>query len=319
METSPKQVELSVIIPVRNAAEDLPDLLLAFDRQTLSTERYELLIVDDCSTDSTPEVIDRHPHATLLRAPRHGGSYAARNFALQHAQAPLIAFTDGDCTPSEDWLERGLERLAAGPARLVAGHVEVPLGEHPSAVALVDFSRHLNQERAVRDGFGATANLWAFRVIFDSIGTFNEKLISGGDTELGHRAGAAGFQVEYAPDVAVSHPPRSHGRELARKAYRLGFGAAQHRKHAEGPLRTRNRIYLHPGAYKPGGKLPGLDRLERHGIRLTTSQHARMKAVSWLYVQLPMCAGNFSGAWNRGPLALERARAQGLQEAREPS
>jgi glycosyltransferase involved in cell wall biosynthesis len=287
---------VSVIVPVRNGGEQLEVLLGALARQTLPRERFEVIVVDDRSTDDTPGRVRRSGFARLVVAPIRGGSYAARNLGIVEARGEILAFTDGDCVPAPDWLERGLVAASNG-VDLVAGHIDMPLGERPSASALVDYARHLNQERAVSEGFGATANLWTRRDVIERVGRFNDKLISGGDTEFGHRALARGAVIRYAPEVVVTHPARSHPCELARKGYRLGFGAAQQRHHAEsGVLRARKRIWARPGAYKPSLRVYGTERLEANGLRLSPLQRVQMPLVEYFFVRLPIAAGNFSGA-----------------------
>jgi glycosyltransferase involved in cell wall biosynthesis len=287
---------VSVIVPVRNGGDQLEVLLGALARQTLPRERFEVIIVDDRSTDDTPERIRQSGLARLVVTPVRSGSYAARNLGIAEASGEVLAFTDGDCVPAPDWLERGLAAASNG-ADLVAGHIAMPLGERPSASALVDYARHLNQERAVGEGFGATANLWMRREFAERVGRFNDKLISGGDTEFGHRALARGAVLRYAREVVVTHPARSRPRELARKGYRLGFGAAQQRLHAESQvLRARKRIWARPGAYRPTLRVYGTERLEADGLRLSRLQRIEMSFVEYFFVRLPIAAGNFSGA-----------------------
>jgi glycosyltransferase involved in cell wall biosynthesis len=300
--------DISVIVPVRNGEHQLPHLLGALAKQTLPRDRFELLVVDDCSTDGTVELLRASGLATVLSTPRRGGSYVARNVAGRAARGSIMAFTDGDCVPAPDWLERGLERMRAGTADLLAGHVHLPLGPRPSAAALLDASRHLDQQRAVADGFGATANLWLPARVFSQTGMFNEKLISGGDTEFCHRAVAGGARLAYAPDVVVMHPVRDRRGDMARKTYRLGYGAAQQRHHAEGVLRDRVHICRRPGAYIPHRTIAGLDRLDRLGRELTWEERVRMHVVQYLYLQLPMVAGNLRGTLD------ERRRARAPRE-----
>jgi hypothetical protein len=287
---------VSVIVPVRNGGAQLGLLLDALAHQTADSALYEVIVADDQSTDDTLERVGASGIARAVPAPTRGGSYAARNRGLADAKARVLAFTDADCLPEPDWIERGLAALEPDDVDLVAGRVEMPLGARPSAAALIDFVRHLDQERAVGDGFGATANLWVKRRVFERIGEFNDKLISGGDTEFGHRAVAAGARLVYCPELKVVHPARSHPRELARKAFRLGFGAAQQRVHAAGVLRERPRIYLHPGAYRPRIRMSGEERLRRNGVPLRPGLRLSMPLVEYFFVRLPIVAGNFRGA-----------------------
>ena len=144
---------------------------------------------------------------------------------LKVASADFVAFTDADCRPHEDWIERGLAWLSA--ARRVAGRVQLELSRSPSTPELVDAGRFLRQRRYVEEGFGATANLFVDRRVFDEVGGFDERLKSGGDYEFGQRCSLAGIPIRYADDVVVSHPARTTLRELLSKSERVGFGTGQ--------------------------------------------------------------------------------------------
>jgi len=301
--------EISVIVPVRNDRPGLATLLGRLADQSLDDARYEVIVVDDGSSDGSADLA-RRPGVSVMRTAGQGhGSYAARNLGLNVATANVLAFTDADCVPAHDWLERGLSKVTEGSNRLVAGHIEVPLSDRPSSAAIIDVARHLDQERAVRDGFCATANLFVPREVFDRVGMFNDQLISGGDGEFGNRATSAGFSLHYAPDAVVNHPPRSDRVQLARKAYRLGYGAAQQRVYAEGPLRKRPHICRRPGAYVPHFRFDARPRLQRRGANLTWRQQATAQVVEYLFVQLPIAFGNLVGTVRSRPAGDSRRQS----------
>lgn len=306
-EASPFLPTVTVIVPVHENRKGITRLLRALADQTVPSTAFEVIVADDASRDGTPEVVEALGLARVVRLERNGGSYTARNAALEQASGEVIAFTDADCLPAPEWVEQGRAAFADG-GDLVAGHIEIDLGATPNATALVDFARSLDQERAAtREDFGATANLWVHRRVFEVVGRFNDRLISGGDTEFGQRAVTAGFKLEYAPRVIVAHDPRSHYRELAKKARRLGYGAAQHRLHAEGELSRRALIWARPGAYLPHrGAIYGAERLERSGIAPSRLTRAQMRLIEYLFVQLPLAAGSFAG-WRAERRARRRA------------
>ena len=218
---------ISVVIPFRNALRHLPILASALKRQTLGQTAFEVIWIDDGSTDgSNPWLQERlTPGWRLLVHPESLGSYAARNTAVRTAAGENIAFTDVDCRPSDDWLEQGLAALASAPR--IAGRIDLELSSSPSIAERVDAGRFLRQHRYVEEGFAATANLFVRRNVFGLVGEFDERLRSGGDHEFGWRCVQAGIPIVYAEQVVVHHPARTSLGQLLRKAARVGFGMGQ--------------------------------------------------------------------------------------------
>jgi glycosyltransferase involved in cell wall biosynthesis len=97
--------QVSVVVATRDRARRLDALLSSLCSQTLPADDFEVIVVDDGSRDATQEVLARHASAggLQLSSVRHAesqGAAAARNAGWRRARAPLIAFTDDDCTPS---------------------------------------------------------------------------------------------------------------------------------------------------------------------------------------------------------------------------
>ena len=114
--------EVSVIIPAHNAASTIAEALASVQAQTLAD--WELICVDDESTDQTPDILDAlaasEPRLCVLRVP-HSGPGAARNHGLQEARAGRVAFLDADDLLTPDALEQLLATSrAAGPDTIIA-------------------------------------------------------------------------------------------------------------------------------------------------------------------------------------------------------
>lgn len=99
---------ISVVVATRNRSHLLSRLVEALAEQQ-GAPPFELIVVDDASTDATEEVLDRLARATSIPI-RHisldqrGGPAIARNAGWRLSSAPLIAFTDDDCVPQPGWL-----------------------------------------------------------------------------------------------------------------------------------------------------------------------------------------------------------------------
>src|ERR1035437_9812947 len=101
--------EVSVVISTRNRANFLPELLEALSAQTYDTERFEVIAVDDASTDGTWQALEAAARQTklrllALRLSARGGEGPGRNTGMAPSRAAIIAFTDDDCIPAPSWL-----------------------------------------------------------------------------------------------------------------------------------------------------------------------------------------------------------------------
>ena len=104
--------DVSVVIPAYNRAPLLEKTLISFKQQTLDVHLYEIIVVDDGSTENLKEVVEkvRKDHGLPIRYyyQTHQGPGKARNLGISKAQSALIALTDSDVLPQHDWLEKGL-------------------------------------------------------------------------------------------------------------------------------------------------------------------------------------------------------------------
>ena len=94
---------VSVIIPVRNRPQEITACLTSLKNLNYPTEKIEIIVVDDCSSDSTPEAIRAFP-VTLLALKKHRQASFCRNVAAKHAKNEILAFIDSDCEADPDWL-----------------------------------------------------------------------------------------------------------------------------------------------------------------------------------------------------------------------
>lgn len=218
---------VSVIIPVYNDSQRLKKCLQALEKQTYSKEKYEVLVVDNASEENLKDVVEYFSQAwlTVETCP---GSYAARNKGISVAQGEILAFTDADCVPSENWIEAGVKCLLSLPGPgIVAGKIEMFFQDknYPNIAELYDSITNLNQKKIVEQShFGATANLFTFKKVFDEVGLFNQQLKSGGDSEWGKRAFSKGYLIEYAEESCIAHPARNSFAQLYKKNIRVKGG-----------------------------------------------------------------------------------------------
>jgi glycosyltransferase involved in cell wall biosynthesis len=218
--------DVDVIVPVLDGGDRFAACLAALQAQ--QGVRSRLIVVDNGSSDRS-RALALGAGAVVVDEARRS-SYAARNAGLTVANAPVVAFTDADCVPAPEWLRAGLDALHGLGWDLCAGQVR-----HEPARTVAgrhDELTYLRQDVQVRNmGFGATANLFVRRAVFDVVGPFDADLQSGGDLDFGRRARAAGFALGYEPEAVVRHQPREGLRRVLAKAWRLGVGHAQVGRH----------------------------------------------------------------------------------------
>ena len=119
----PPEPRVSVIMAVRNGEKHLPEAIESILVQTVSD--FEFLIVDDCSDDATPDILQgyagKDQRIRIMRNETNIGPYPSANRALEVANAPLIARMDGDDVSTPERLEKQTEFLIANPDHLLVG------------------------------------------------------------------------------------------------------------------------------------------------------------------------------------------------------
>lgn len=215
---------ISVIIPVYNDSENLANCLDALGKQSLDRSKFEVIVVDNGSTEDIASVTGNYIGVITLSESAEG-SYAARNRGIMNSRGDVLAFTDSDCIPARDWLEKGLESFVnKNNVGLVSGQVVFFARDEGdmTAVEIWEMLFNYDQESFVRERhFGLTANLITGRSVMDEVGMFNAGLRSAGDYEWGIRVYGKGFGVYYDPELVVKHPARRTFSALAKKVRRL--------------------------------------------------------------------------------------------------
>ena len=211
---------VSVIIPHYNDLANLERCLRFLAAQTLPKGQFEIVVADNnsrCGIDEVRRVCGDFVRVVPALTP---GAGPARNVAVEASRGRYLAFTDQDCRPAPNWLERGLEALSM--SEMVGGRVEIEY-EDPARLTEVEAFECVfafNVRRYVRKlGFAVTANMFIPREVFDRVGGFRPE--GPDDLEWGQRATAAGYRWRYRPEVVVAHPARRDWAELTQKWRRL--------------------------------------------------------------------------------------------------
>ena len=212
---------LSIIMPCYNRAFDLEKALLQYDRQTGSAP-FELIAIDDASTDRTYEILSTYqPRRYQLLARRqavNGGPARARNTGISLARGRLIAFVGDDILPSEDFVQGHVRAHQVFPRREVAILGKVTWGNDLPVNRLMDyidgegaqqFSYHY-----LRDG-----RTYDFRHLYTANISLKKDLLldltygfdadfpypAFEDAELGYRLAQHGMRILYCAGIEASH------------------------------------------------------------------------------------------------------------------
>jgi glycosyltransferase involved in cell wall biosynthesis len=220
---------VSVIVPVYNDAQALRLCLQSLREQTYPADRFEVIIVDNKSTKDNPQTVVDHFPGWRYSLETKIGSYAARNRGISLARGEAFAFIDSDCIASPHWLEEGVRTLFAHPnCGLVGGYVDVfvKFPEHPTSVELYESVTAFPLREWIQEwNRCATCNMFVWSKVFDTVGLFNESLMSGGDFEWSDRVYNAGLEPIYNEKVCVRHPARRTWRQIIKVHRRVAGGA----------------------------------------------------------------------------------------------
>jgi glycosyltransferase involved in cell wall biosynthesis len=240
----PAAIKVTVAIPTYNRADFLRQTLAGITTQQFPRDHFEVLVIDNNSTDHTRAVVEEF--ASARPAPRHiqetkQGLDYARNRAIAEAQGEIIVFGDDDILVQPDWLAQIAVVLLADNARRIGAVGGEVIPVFPDG--LPEWVREWHSPLAFRSDTGPLearhspmgANLSFPRWVFKELGPFHTALdrsagnyFSGGDAEMIRRVRAAGLEVWFSAAAAVKHQmPAS--RTTFRYAARHAFDSARSR------------------------------------------------------------------------------------------
>jgi glycosyltransferase involved in cell wall biosynthesis len=204
---------VSVVVPTHNREQRLAALLQSLRGQTLGPSRFEVIVVDDCSTDGTAELLERIAGKAdflgfeVIRRTSPAGPAAARNAGWRAARAPLVAFTDDDCEAAPSWLEEMVASSGNGEVALQGRTEPIPR----EAERIGPFTRTLSVTQL--GPFYPTCNMAYPKAMLEGLGGFDESYPAPGgeDTDLALRALERGARIEFADEARVFHAVNEYG------------------------------------------------------------------------------------------------------------
>jgi glycosyltransferase involved in cell wall biosynthesis len=219
-----ERLHISVVIPVYNGAKTISRAVECLLRQSL--EPAEIIVVDDGSTDETPEVLRSVDGKIAFLSQPNNGPASARNRGVRAAKGDFIAFTDSDCLPDKDWLFNlalGFDNeRVAGVGGVVRSAVEGLAGEYVDAIRLLD----PQPDESGKIPYLITANACFRREVLIEAGLFNERFRKPGGEEpdVCLRIRNLGYEFRFAEQALVRHYHRQTVGSLLKTIANYGEG-----------------------------------------------------------------------------------------------
>lgn len=241
-------MRFSVVVPFYNAAAFLPRAIGGLLAQEYPQSQYEILMVDDGSSDRSAEIVGAHSRIRLLSATGIG-PYAARNQAMRHATGDIVAFTDADCVADHRWLA-GIEAGFADPrVQVLLGRTR-PDREEGIIRLLADYENekasYVCQAANARQQYAFANNMAVRRSTWLTYGPFVEAM-RGADVVFVRRVVDREPKgvVAYCRDMTIRHLEWTGAREYWRKMFTYGRSLERYREIVPAePLTLEDRVQI---------------------------------------------------------------------------
>ncbi len=170
-------MKISVVVPFCNKERFIRRCIEALLAQEPCGNEYEIVFVDNGSTDASAGIVQEYPRIKLLREER-AGAYRARNRGAREATGEIVAFTDADCIVAKDWISEigaGMDRMASDVALGAFSFVE----NADAAVNLLADYENMKYSYVLRAGarqqyVAAAGNMAVRAAFFKRVGAFSE-------------------------------------------------------------------------------------------------------------------------------------------------
>jgi glycosyltransferase involved in cell wall biosynthesis len=225
---------ISVIVPVKNTAKTITDLLDSLMSLDYDSQKLEVVVVDGNSTDGTRKIVDEYPVKLVDEEGR--GLNAARNTGLKWSNGEIIAYTDGDCIVPPNWAKSIAKNFKSPTVGFVGGNVEgydkqdflsVYIDETFFSVKPSFKWRKVASNLNLRQ-FPAGCNMAFRRSALAKIDYFDERIEYGFDDLIPvEEVGDSGFRIVLDPEVYVYHQHRRSLEDMLYQHFNYGRGGAK--------------------------------------------------------------------------------------------
>ncbi len=224
--SGPEQVCVSVVVPAHNASATLRRCLCALIMQDIG-EPYEIIVVDDGSTDATSSIAKEYSPQVMLMCQPHRGAASARNRGVAAASGEIVLFTDADCEPIQGWVGLLVKVIRDGAAG-VKGTYRTRQKSITARFVQAEYEgKYGRMARLPHIDFIDTYSAGYQRSIFMEAGGFDEGISAVEDQELSFRVAESGYNLRFVPEAAVYHIHAATPHAYLRKKFWIGYWKVQ--------------------------------------------------------------------------------------------
>ena len=214
-------MKCSLIIPAYNAEKTIGSCLESALAQSLPRENYEIIVIDDGSTDKTPEIVRNYP-VRLIKQENQGPA-AARNKGAIEAKGDILIFTDSDCELDSNFLEKIIAPIEQSTEIAgVQGSYKTKQKEFMAQFAQIEIGTRYKRmaKNKYIDFIGTYAAAYK-KDIFQKYRGFDTAfpLASGEDTDFSYRLSQNGYKLVFNPQAFVYHKHPSTLKSYLRQKY----------------------------------------------------------------------------------------------------
>jgi glycosyltransferase involved in cell wall biosynthesis len=206
MKSDSKRTTVSVIVPTYNRKELMKKTLESLSKQEYPQNKYEIIVVDDGSTDGTKDMVlrmkEKSPSPIRYLRQKNQGAARARNLGIKNAKGFIIGFTDSDAIPRRDWIKNSVKYFEKSNVGGVEGKVIT------DEDVITPFTHQVINKKS---GLYPTCNMFYLKSVLDEIDGFDERFKDPfrEDTDLAFTVLKKGYDIPFGQDLIVCHPPRA--------------------------------------------------------------------------------------------------------------
>ena len=222
-------MEISIVIPTLNRIKDIKECIAALEKQDFPKDKYEMIVIDNGSSDGTREFLKEQADAGKIRflEQKKKGASAARNLGVKTSRAEFIAFTDDDCIPKEKWLSELLDSFPEDKKCAGVGGPVVTINKNNMIGRYCDYCRVWGEMTFGGKGLHITTmnSLYRRSALLD-VGIFDERIIGVEDIHLSQKMIKNRYYLKNLDRAVVVHKDPQDLGTLYHRAWVTGRGIA---------------------------------------------------------------------------------------------